>query len=163
MSSVTAKSSSPSKGSPGRCSRFAAEDNPSSKKIHVYEESKDGFGILAADDPNSKPVVSGNLIKKSNRTKKFSFDHTCMDTPSDQLLRELFASFDKKGTGLIDMAEFRAAYKTNFDNFGAPMEDRDVDRIFSKLTSGSPRGKKPTDHELTFDEFCVLILGRYKL
>jgi Ca2+-binding EF-hand superfamily protein len=111
-------------------------------KIHVYDESSAAFGVSKAD---------------SSRTKKIALDHLGVDVPTDEQLRELFNYFDN-GTGSLDIKEFRHVFQDSFENFGAPMEDRDVDRLFAKYVGNG----KANDGKMGYDEFCILVLNRLR-
>lgn len=117
-------------------------------KVQIYEESTTQFGV-SPSGPKKK-------------IRKITLDHLCVDVPTDAMLREIFEVFDKDGNGYIDRNEFRHTFQENFDNFGAPMSDRDVERLFSKLDAGAAHGK-PNDGKLSFEEFSVLILSRYSM
>ena len=121
-------------------------DAPSPKKLQVYEQADTEFGTSPG----------GSARGKLHKVRKFCVDHLGVDTPSDEYLKELFAYFDQDGSGEIDKAEFRKVFCESFDNYGAPMTEKDADRYFVKLD-------KNNNGKLNFDEFAVLMLSRLKM
>ena len=122
----------------------------SPSKMQMYAE-KDG-----AESPGQ-----GSAMDKQKTHMKFTFDHLGVDVPSDAMMKEIFDYFDKDGNGAISLNEFREIFSHSFDNFGAPMEERDVDRLFAKLDRGTGKGARG-DGKLHFDEFCILLLSKFK-
>jgi len=120
-------------------------------KLNVYQENIYGFGT--------------QMTQRPQRIPKVVLDHLGMDVPSEQVLREIYQVFDDEGKGFIERDRFREVMKNSFDNFGAPMEDKDIDRLFRKLDAGDVKaqGNGKGDGKLSFDEFCVLILSKLKL
>ena len=116
-------------------------------KMHVYSEPAADFGVSPSPD--------------KKRHLKITLDHLGVDVPSDEQLQELFNYFDKDGSGSIDLKEFREVFRDTFENFGAPMEDRDVDRLFAKFDNGKGKGAAG-DGRLHYQEFCVLVLNRLR-
>jgi hypothetical protein len=112
-------------------------------KLVTYDEAPQQFGVSPSRD-------------KSQKLRKFCLDHLCVDDPSDEMLKQMFDYFDENKTGSIDKAEFRKVYQVSFDNYGAPMDDRDVDRQFQKLDANK-------NGTLCFDEFAILMLSRLKM
>jgi hypothetical protein len=110
--------------------------------------------------PHGSPGSSPNEAPK--KVKKISIDHLGIDVPTEEMLRDLFNEFDSNHNGFIDRNEFREMLRGSFDNFGAPMEEKDIDRLFSRLDGGNPKakGQGRGDGKLSFDEFCVLVLSR---
>eukprot|EP01062_Namystynia_karyoxenos_P052888 TRINITY_DN4258_c0_g1_i1.p1 TRINITY_DN4258_c0_g1~~TRINITY_DN4258_c0_g1_i1.p1 ORF type:complete len:298 (+),score=101.57 TRINITY_DN4258_c0_g1_i1:100-894(+) len=72
----------------------------------------------------------------------------------DMDLRDLFATYDRNGVGYVSKAEFKAEYR-NFEDFGLPLTDKQLDRIFSQYSG--------PDERLTYEEFCILMLQRAKI
>eukprot|EP01065_Artemidia_motanka_P049675 TRINITY_DN829_c0_g2_i1.p1 TRINITY_DN829_c0_g2~~TRINITY_DN829_c0_g2_i1.p1 ORF type:complete len:277 (+),score=89.07 TRINITY_DN829_c0_g2_i1:59-889(+) len=72
----------------------------------------------------------------------------------DEDLRELFATYDRDGTGFVSRSEFKMEYR-NFEDYGLPLTDKELDRIFSRF-GGS-------DDKLSFEEFSILMLMRAKI
>jgi len=70
-------------------------------------------------------------------------------------LRFLFNAYDTNGSGEIDREEFKAKYQ-GFENFGLPMTKREVDKLFDRYD-------KNRNGMLCFDEFCMLMLFRFKM
>jgi Ran GTPase-activating protein (RanGAP) involved in mRNA processing and transport len=68
---------------------------------------------------------------------------------SDDQLRREFNRLDVNGNGYLDVSEFKQVYKT-FDNFGVPMSEAEVDRVYDLYGGGT--GK------ISFDFFCVMML-----
>ena len=134
-----------------------AQESPSRgshAKVQVYEEAPGDIGGFSP---------SGSATEKKKRVKKFTIDHLCVDVPSEAMLREMFEFFDKDGSGAIELSEFRTVFRDSFDNFGAPMEERDVDRLFAQFDKGHKKGGVANDGKLHFEEFCVLILSRMRM
>jgi Ca2+-binding EF-hand superfamily protein len=64
--------------------------------------------------------------------------------------------FDKDHSGQLDKKEMMAVFAQSFENYGAPIEQRDLDRIFAKFD-------KDRSGKINFDEFCVMMLSRLKM
>ena len=143
---------SPAK-SPGK-GHVVALGNPcrpgsaSPKKLVVYEQREEEFG--------TNPSGTAQDPDKIKRIEKFCLDHIGVETPDDSILKEIFDYFDKDGSGALDKAEFKVVYQASFDNYGAPMTDKDVTRMFEKLD-------RDNSGSLSYDEFCVLMLSRMKM
>lgn len=120
-------------------------DVPSPSKLQVYEERDADFGTSP----------KGTARTGEHRIKKFCVDHLGVDTPSDDMLREIFNYFDADKSGQIDKNEFRKVYAESFDNYGVPNDSRDIDRLFAHLD-------RDNSGKLSYDEFCVLMLNRLK-
>jgi len=131
---------SPQLGSPSR------PTSASPKKLQVYDEPSSQFGTSP----------KGSARQRAGRMQKFTLDHVGVDVPNDEYLREMFEFFDPEKTGIINTAEFRQLFQSSFENYGAPLTNKDLDRLFSKLD----RGKTGF---LNYDEFCVLLLSRLKM
>jgi hypothetical protein len=134
-------------------STTSEQQQHSPAKIQVYEEPAAPFGA----------ATPGSATKKAAHIRKITLDHSCVDVPSDAMLKDIFNYFDKDGSGAIDLKEFKSVFKDCFDNFGAPMEDRDVDRIFAKFDKGGKGGGIAGDGKLHYDEFAVLMLSRLRM
>ncbi len=137
MSLVNTSSNHPSPARP---------QSASPKKLQVYEEPAAQFGTSPA----------GSARHKAAKLQKFSLDHVGVDVPGDEVLREIFEYFDADRSGSLDKAEFRKLFAGSFENYGAPMTEKDLDRIFAKLD-------KDNSGRLSFDEFAVLMLTRLKM
>ena len=126
-------------------------ENSPGAKIHTYSDRERDFG-----------VYSPTNLKDQHRWTKICLDHVGVEVPfaSDDQLQEIFKIFDPNGDGRVSLAEFRAVFKDTFENFGASMEDRDVDRLFAKFDVSAGKNKKAHDGYLSYDEFCILILNR---
>eukprot|EP00756_Hemistasia_phaeocysticola_P001245 Hpha_TRINITY_DN10886_c0_g1::TRINITY_DN10886_c0_g1_i1::g.23242::m.23242 len=72
----------------------------------------------------------------------------------DDDLRELYGTYDRNGNGFVSRTEFKQEYR-NFENFGLPLSDKELDRIFAAF-GGS-------DDKLSYEEFCILMLKRAKI
>lgn len=120
--------------------------SPSKKKLQIYEEPVAAFGTHPA----------GSATHKAAKIKKVCLDHIGMDAPSDEVLKELFDHFDVDHSGCLNKAEFREIYSHSFENYGAPMTEKDLDRTFEKLD-------KDRSGTLSYEEFCILILNRMKM
>ena len=118
----------------------------SPKKLSVYEERDTPFG--------SSPGGSARTGVK--RVQKFCVDHLCVDNPDDAVLKEMFDFFDTDKSGQLDKNEFKVIFAQSFDNYGAPMSDKDINRMFEKLD-------RDGSGKLSYDEFCVLMLSRLKM
>ena len=66
-------------------------------------------------------------------------------------LRELFDSLDVNHNGYLEFEEVKNFYKT-FDNFGVVPSDKQIESDIRKHAN-SP------DNNVSFDEFCCLILS----
>lgn len=125
--------------------------------MSVYSEREQDFGILDAspETRNTRhPRICFDLLEHPGGMGGSS--------PSDEQLREVFNFFDVDGNGYIDLKEFKAVFRDCFETYGAPMEDKDVERIFEKFDRSSITGKAH-DGKLQFDEFALLVLSRLKL
>ena len=137
-------------------------DSPSKKIVEATSKSPAKVTLY---EENVVHEFGTTSQARPTRIAKLSVDHLGLDVPSDAMLQEIFGLFDTEGKGFIERDRFREVMKSSFDNFGAPMDDKDVDRLFAKLDAGDPKahGKGKGDGKLTFAEFSVLILARLKL
>jgi Ca2+-binding EF-hand superfamily protein len=90
------------------------------------------------------------------RLERFCVDHIGVETPTDDVLKEMFDYFDKDNNGTLDKQEFKGIFALSFDNYGAPMSPKDVDRLFEKFD-------RDRSGRISYDEFAVLILSRLKM
>ena len=118
----------------------------SPKKLVVYEERTEAFG--------SSP--SGSAREGVKRIQKFCVDHLCVDTPDDSVLKDMFEFFDKDNSGALDKIEFQNLFRASFDNYGAPMSDKDIARIFEKFD-------RDRTNTISYEEFACLMLSRLKM
>ena len=118
-------------------------------KIRTYAATDHQFGLASPR-------------KNQNRKPKICLDHFCVDVPSEEQLQELFKVFDLNSDGRVSLVEFRGVFQDSFENYGAPMEDRDVDRLFAKFDTGAGRRGQARDGFLSYDEFCILVLNRLR-
>eukprot|EP01065_Artemidia_motanka_P024921 TRINITY_DN2984_c0_g1_i2.p1 TRINITY_DN2984_c0_g1~~TRINITY_DN2984_c0_g1_i2.p1 ORF type:complete len:560 (+),score=163.94 TRINITY_DN2984_c0_g1_i2:433-2112(+) len=70
---------------------------------------------------------------------------------SDDQLRKEFNRLDRDGNGWLDADEFKAVYRS-FENYGVEASDRQVEDIIRRHNM---RG----DRKITFDEYCIIMLG----
>ena len=106
--------------------------------------------------PRMQEYPDGAKNGKGARVRKFTLDWMGMDAPSEKHMRELFDYFDTDHSGFLNKSEIRSVIAESFENYGAPVDDRDLDRTFAKFD-------KDRSGKITFDEFCVLILSRLKM
>lgn len=142
-----------SKSSPSRSVKLGnpvpiRPGSASPKKLMVYEEREEDFG--------TNPSGTAQDPSKAKKIERFCIDHLGVDVPDDEVLKDMFDYFDKDGSGKLDKAEFKAIFAASFDNYGAPMTDKDVNRIFEKLD-------RDNSGTLSYDEFCVLMLSRLRM
>jgi hypothetical protein len=137
-------------------------ESPSKKMVEATSKSPAKVTLY---EENTVHQFGTTSQARPSRIAKITIDHLALDVPSEQMLKEIFAIFDQDGKGYIDRDRFREVMKSSFDNFGAPMNDKDVDRLFMKLDAGDPKaqGKGKGDGKLCFEEFSVLILSKLKL
>lgn len=130
-------------------------------KIVAYSEAPVPFGVASATE-KAPAAATPSPSKSPARKKKLCIDHLGVDTPSEAMLREMFDYFDSTGSGALDLKEFREIYRESFDNYGVPLTDRDVDRLFEKFdkVGAAPGSGANGDGKLRFPEFSVLILHR---
>jgi hypothetical protein len=153
-----------------------------SSRIVEYEETGSNYGDFGKSSTASRPGTANsaagsvpNASVASPKKRMVTIDHFRMDVPDDTMLRELFDHFDTDKSGAISLSEFREFFKNHIDNFGAPMEERDVDRLFARFDKGSMNGIKTRhvvgaenkgvsgDGKLHYDEFCVVMLYLLRL
>ena len=103
----------------------------------------------------SEKIKEGE-ITKSDHIRKFTLDWMGLDTPSESYMREIFDFFDHDHSGFLDKKEMIAVFTESFDNYGAPVDQRDIDRMFAKVDLNK-------NGRITFDEFCVLLLNKLKM
>lgn len=70
---------------------------------------------------------------------------------SDDQLRKEFNRLDRNGNGYLEEEEFKAVYR-HFENFGVESSERQIDDIVRRHNM---RG----DKRITFDEYCIIMLG----
>ena len=70
---------------------------------------------------------------------------------TDPKLRELFEQYDVNKNGYLDFNEVKAIYK-GFENFGLEYSDREIQDHIRRYA-------KSEDNNVSFDEFCCLILS----
>ena len=99
--------------------------------------------------------VKEGEITKSDHIRKFTLDWMGMDTPTDEYMRSIFDFFDHDKSGYLDKKEMITVFSESFDNYGAPVDPRDIDRLFAKVDINK-------SGRITFDEFCVLLLNKLK-
>jgi len=139
---------SPGKGHLVKLGNPTRPGSASPKKLLVYEQREEDFG--------TNPSGTAQDPEKIKRIEKFCLDHIGVETPDDSVLKEIFDYFDKDGSGHLDKAEFQGLYQASFDNYGAPMTDKDVARVFEKFD-------RDGNGWISYDEFCVLMLSRMKM
>lgn len=109
-------------------------------------------------------VVANAVTQTTTKTidSKIYINTIGIDLPTDTELSAMFSIFDVNASGFIDRTEFANYMMNNFENYGVPMTQTDVNRLFAKLDGGNPNqnylGKN--DGKLSYAEFCVLILSR---
>eukprot|EP01006_Ploeotia_vitrea_P055673 TRINITY_DN68022_c6_g1_i2.p1 TRINITY_DN68022_c6_g1~~TRINITY_DN68022_c6_g1_i2.p1 ORF type:complete len:479 (+),score=26.79 TRINITY_DN68022_c6_g1_i2:487-1923(+) len=72
-------------------------------------------------------------------------------TITEDQLRRKFNQLDRNGNGWLDKQEFINVYR-EFENFGVEQSDEKIKSIISKH-------KMFDDGKVTFDEFCIIMLG----
>eukprot|EP01063_Lacrimia_lanifica_P024128 TRINITY_DN32091_c0_g1_i1.p1 TRINITY_DN32091_c0_g1~~TRINITY_DN32091_c0_g1_i1.p1 ORF type:complete len:706 (+),score=241.17 TRINITY_DN32091_c0_g1_i1:65-2182(+) len=70
---------------------------------------------------------------------------------TDDQLRKEFNKLDRDGNGWLAEDEFRSIYK-NFDNFGVTPSERELNALIKK-------NNMRNDGKITFNEYCVIMLG----
>ena len=70
---------------------------------------------------------------------------------TDDQLRKEFNKLDRDGNGYLNSDEFKSVY-ASFNNFGVVPSDRELQGI---LTRHNTRG----DNKITYNEYCVIMLG----
>lgn len=142
-----------SSGSPQRAAQL-----PSPPRMMIYEEKPESdIGIKARSiDVSGKSGSNNNNGGERKKSAKVTLDWMRLETPSEEYLREIFSFFDTNHTGSISKKEFRNFMENSMENYGAPVDKRDLDRQFSKYD-------KNNNGELNFDEFSCLILSRLKM
>ncbi len=145
---MASPSKSPHKGHIVKVGNPQRPGSASPKKLLVYEEREEEFG--------TNPSGSAQAPEKIKRIEKFCLDHLGMENPDDAVLKEMFDYFDTNGNGHLEIEEFKHVFAASFDNYGAPMTDKDVKRMFEKFD-------RDNSGHLSYDEFCVLMLSRLKM
>ncbi len=123
--------------SPARAAQ--GEHAPSPPRMQVYYEK-----------------VKPGETEQCARRAKLAMDWMGVAVPTDAMLRQMFDHFDTDRSGLLDKNEMRAVVADSFENYGAPMTPKGLDRLFSKFD-------RDNSGKLNFDEFAMLILARMKL
>lgn len=91
-----------------------------------------------------------------HEVRKFCLDWMGMDAPSEQYMKDLFDYFDTDKSGFLSKVEMRHIIAESFENYGAPVDERDLDRSFARFD-------RDRTGKICFDEFCVLLLSRLKM
>jgi hypothetical protein len=155
---------------PGR----SATPSKRAQMQHFYEASH-AFGTLPVSPYRAASVVPAPASPDAApRVRKLTLDTLGVGEPTEEMLRAMFDEFDVSGDGLLDRAEFKAVVQGSFENYGAPMSDRDIERLFNSTVrpssragrSMSPAGgqsKATETDKITFDQFCLIILARMRL
>jgi Ca2+-binding EF-hand superfamily protein len=111
--------------------------------------------VAARPPADAAPVRANPRAKTLGAGKAASTAAARLQLSSAELaaLRADFARFDTDGSGALDAAEFRAAYR-RMESFGLPLSDCQLDMAF---------GPVARDGRVEFDGFCVLMLKRMRL
>lgn len=97
---------------------------------------------------------------------RISFDLTGLSVVTDDMLRELYDVFDVRQRGGVERTVMREMMKSGFSNYGAPCSERDVDRLFERVTPfhlRRQRGSAADNDIMSFHEFCALFLSWLRL
>lgn len=76
------------------------------------------------------------------------------DAIYDNELRELFSLYDTKNCGYLVRQEFKKVY-ANMEHYGLEPSSSEIDALFKRYSHGSDK--------LHFNEFCVLMLQRFRM
>ena len=100
----------------------------------------------------------------TRRTEKICLDHMGLISLNEEQLTAIFNLFDPNSDGLISKEKFKPAYRDMFENYGAPVTDKDVERLFNKFDTQDAKGKNKRggDGYLNFTEFSMLVMNRMK-